>query len=64
MTSTQAVNISHTVYSDYATPKLIVDRVMADEEDGWLYKVTETGQDSGRWTIDVYDSDDKYVGTF
>ena len=57
-------NTNHVIYTDYATAKIIVDRVMADEEDGWLYKVNETGEDSGRWVIDVYDADDKYVGTF
>ena len=55
---------NHMIYTDYATAKTIVDRVMADEEDGWLYKVNETGAGSGRWVIDVYDATDQYMGTF
>ncbi len=55
---------NHAVYTSYATAKILADRAMELEGEGWLYKVAETGEDSGRWTIDVYDADDKYVGTF
>ncbi len=55
-------NLHH--ITDYATAKSLADRVMAYEEDGWLYEANETGAGSGRWVIDVYDDADKYMGTF
>ncbi len=57
-------NTNHATYTSYAAAKLLADQAMELEREGWLYKVEETGEDSGRWTIDVYNADDKYVGTF